>query len=301
MLKKNTWIFFCFVEFIYLVYIFIGKTYPESKLPQFYCLDFVIVMINIFNYSKLVYTFESTKASGILIALKFIFKIIRKLFYFRGASIVLVMTNSEYINEISSFFATVTMAAIIIEILKVSTQNLITLTRVMIVCIIILLMSERTIANKLLGTSGVYFLISWIVSKDFIRFSKIVLTEAGSANLNQKIQKYRAIIVSGGTMIVISSILVDSIRDTIPYEIKRGLLSLAMSGGRLVDTVENVDVGSEASYIGLLVTIAVIICAFGLWCSVLGYVRKIAPKEYRKNFLINIERKLNEIKNNIFN
>lgn len=301
MFKKKYWIFFYLVEFVYLIYIFVGKTHPEYKLPQCYCLDYIIIFTNIFNYSHLIYTFESTKKSWILIVLKFFLKIIRKLFYFRGASIYLVLTHSEYINEISSFFATVTVAAIAIEILKVSTQNLFTFTRVIIVCIIILLMSERTIANKLLGTSGVYFLISWIVSKDFIRFSKIVLTEAGSANLNQKIQKYRAIIVSGGTMIVISSILVDSIRDTIPYDIKRGLLSLAMSGGRLVDTVENVDVGSEASYIGLLVTIAVIICAFGLWCSVLGYVRKIAPKEYRKNFLIIIKRKLNEIKNNIFN
>lgn len=301
MSKKNAWILFSLFEFGYLVYIFIGKKYPEFKLPQCYCLDFAIILINIFNYSELVYTFEPTKASRILMVLKFLFKIIRKLFYFRGASIVLVMTNSEYINEISSLFAAVTMAAIAIEILKVITQNRFTFTRVIIVCVIILLMSERTAVSKLLGTSGVYFLVSWIVSKDFIRFSKLVLTEAGSANLNRKIQKYRAIIVSGGTMIVISSILVDSIRDIIPYEIKRGLLTLAMSGGRLVDTVESVDVGSEASYIGLLVTIAVIICAFGLWCSVLGCVWKMAPKEFRKNFLINIERKSNEIKNNIFN
>lgn len=301
MLNKKAWIFFCLVEFVYLVYIFVGKTHPEYKLPQCYCLDYIIIFTNIFNYSHLIYTFESTKKSWILIVLKFFLKIIRKLFYFRGVSIYLVLTHSEYINEISSFFATVTVAAIAIEILKVSTQNLFTFTRVIIVCIIILLMGERTVVSKLLGTSGVYFFVSWLVSKDFIGFSKLVLNEAGSANLNRKIQKYKAIIVSGGTMIVISSILVDSIRDIIPYGIKRALLTLAMSGGRLVDTVESVDVGSEASYIGLLVTVAVIICAFVLGCSVLGCVLKMAPKEYRKNFLIIIKRNLNEIKNNIFN
>lgn len=267
--KSNT-IFW--IQIIYLFIIGINNVFVHYKLTCLYPLDFILVLINLLSYKIYLYNGEYSWK-------KFFAKNIRKIYYFRVSSILVKCFDSNNYENITSFFASLLVAAILIELLKKESKGKFTFFVVYIWYGLVLLITKKDFLDVFLGTSGFYILIEWIASEDFVEFYKKFLSRQSAKILSEKIKDKVSVLKATSLIIVFSSISTSFIKDNLPNECKVFILEFVKYGFKLLPGSVEISSIHNESIIGNLMLLTIIVISISIYFSLLIWINSQLPEE----------------------
>lgn len=270
--NKSTAIFI--IQIIYLLIIGINNLFVHYKLTCLYPLDFILCLLSLMNYKIYDYNEEYTWV-------KFCAKIIRKIYYFRVSSIVVQRFNSNNYETIASFLASLVALAIVIELLKMLTKGKVTFFVVYIMYGVVFLINKKDFLDVFLGTSGIYILIEWITSEDFVDFCKKILPPQSFQILNKKIKDKASILKATSLFIIFSSIVTGLIKNILTNEIKEWILEVVKYGFKLFPFSVEISSIHDDSIIGFIMVLTIIVISSLVQFSVFLWINSKLPAENR--------------------
>ena len=266
------------VEIVYLLIVALRNLFHLFN-GLFYIdliITFILFLINLFIYSELKYI-GSLKEDFTRLLLK----VIRKIVYYRMILFVLKFSSSSDVSEVTSVFATLVATGIFIECLKYLTRGKVVFIYILLTVPLIWFMQDRDFVNLLLSTSGIYLLIEWMMSEDFIKYVRLSYLDKGTMILKQEIEKYKTIIIAYSKFVVVSVIIVSYIREFLSPDCKNKILSVINCG--MTSIYGSLDFNNtEWILIGSVLLLSTGIVTQVITILIRILMNKIIPKEFKK-------------------
>lgn len=260
------------IQIIYLFIIVINNLFVHYKLTCLYPLDFILVLMNLFSYKIYRYNEEYSWKN-------FFAKSLRKTYYFRVSSILVQYWWPNNYDTIASFLASLLGLAILIELLKKETKGKVTFFVVYILCGLVWLINKKDFLDIFLGTSGIYILIEWITSEDFVDFYETLLTKQSAEIISKKIKDKASVLKATSLFIVFSSISTGFIKNILSDECKVFILEHVKYGFKLFPVSVEISSIHNESIIGFLMVLTIMGISILIYFSLLIWINSQLPKE----------------------